>query len=476
MTLPPDDSKRQPRRAQEALVPSGPSVGLISLGCPKNTVDAEVMLGRLESQGFEIVQDLEDAETVIVNTCGFIDAAKEESIETILEVAGAKQTGAVKKLFVSGCMVNRYAEELASEIPEIDGFVGLDDLREVGDLVRLGTTAAPGPSASHVVFDHRSTRRLTTRGFAYLKVAEGCNNPCTFCAIPVWRGRFRSREIESLVAEARALEERGVQELVLLAQDTTRFGEDLGERRTGLQSLLEALLAGTNVPWIRFMYAYPTTLDEGVLRLMGSEARIVSYLDMPLQHSHPDILRAMRRGGSPSRYLRLLEKARELVPNVTLRSTFITGFPGEGEEHFEHLCRFVAEVRFDHLGAFVFSVEDDTPSSRLPNQVPRPIAVERQARLLEQQQSVALASREALVGRTVEVLVEGVCDETEHLLQGRHRGQAPEVDGRVLINDGLAGPGALVDVTVTEAFADDIVGHIVGPRDALGVVPAESHT
>lgn len=448
-------------------------VGLISLGCPKNTVDSEVMLGQLARQGFQITNDLAEASTVIVNTCGFIDEAKEESVETILEVAEAKGEGRVRKLFVAGCMVNRYAEELAAEIPEIDGFVGLDDLTKVGELVSLGSSSAPAPSRAHVVFDDRAERQLVTRSFAYLKVAEGCNNPCTFCAIPVWRGRFRSRTVESLVREAQQLEERGVRELVLLAQDTTRYGEDLGARRTGLQELVEALLAETSVPWIRFMYAYPTTLDEGLLELMGSEERVVSYLDMPLQHSHPEILRGMRRGGSATTYRRQLEKARRHAPDVALRSTFITGFPGETEAHFQHLLDFVREVRFDHLGAFVFSPEPDIPATQLADRPSRPVAIERRARLLEAQEEISLASRQRLVGRTLKVLVEGVCSESEHLLEGRHAGQAPEVDGRVLINDGLAPAGTFAEVEISEAFADDLVGHVVGPLDRVGVVPAE---
>jgi ribosomal protein S12 methylthiotransferase len=287
-------------------------VGLISLGCAKNLVDSEVMLGVLESRGHRIVSDLEEADTVIVNTCGFVEEAKQESIDTILEVAESKRQGD-RRLLVAGCMVNRYGRELAREVPEIDGFIGLDDLRRVGALVTIGGEPPP-PAPSHLVFDHTAPRKLTTRGYAYLKVAEGCDNPCTFCAIPLWRGRFRSRGIEDLVAEARSLEQQGVRELCLIAQDTTRYGEDLGLGRAGMRRLVEALLAGTRLPWIRFLYAYPTTLDDGLLKLMATEERFVPYLDIPLQHSHPEILRAMRRGGSDLSYLRLLERARELVP------------------------------------------------------------------------------------------------------------------------------------------------------------------
>ncbi|MDP9122020.1 MAG: radical SAM protein, partial [Acidobacteriota bacterium] len=276
---------------------------MISLGCAKNLVDSEVMLGELARRGYEVVADLDRAETVVINTCAFIDEAKQESIDTILEVVGRKGHG-VERVLVAGCMVNRYGAELAREIPEIDGFVGLDQLREVGDLVQLGG-GPPLPAPSHLVFDHTAPRLLSTHGFAYLKVAEGCNNPCTFCAIPIWRGRLRSRTIDSLVEEARRLEdESGIVELNLIAQDTTRYGEDLGLGRHGLLRLVEALLGGTTIPWIRFLYAYPTTLDPDLLRLMGTEERFCSYLDIPLQHSHDEVLRAMRRGGDAARYLK----------------------------------------------------------------------------------------------------------------------------------------------------------------------------
>ncbi len=449
-----------------------PRVGLISLGCAKNLVDSEIMLGRLREQGYDVVQELADAETVIVNTCGFIDEAREESVDTILEVAARKADGGLKRLLVAGCMVNRYGTELAREIPEIDGFVGLDDLARVDSVVELGG-GPPLPAPAHLVFDHTAPRLLSTRGHAYLKVAEGCNNPCTFCAIPVWRGSFRSRTIESLVAEARALEAEGARELILIAQDTTRYGEDLGLGRDGLEQLVTALLAATDIPWIRFLYAYPTTLDDGLLRLMGREERFLSYLDMPLQHSHPDLLRAMKRGGSDRRYREIIAQARELVPDLTLRSTFICGFPGETEEHFEHLLEFVQAIACDHLGAFVFSVEEDTPSAQLPGRVPRGKARRRYERLLAAQKPLSLASRQRLLGRTLEVLVEGVSSETEHLLEGRHRGMAPGIDGKLFLNDGQAPAGTLAEVEITDAYSDALVGRIVGPVGAPGLVAAE---
>ncbi|HVS01887.1 MAG TPA: 30S ribosomal protein S12 methylthiotransferase RimO [Thermoanaerobaculia bacterium] len=448
---------------------SRPRVGMISLGCAKNRVDSEIMLGELERRGYAITGELDAADTVIVNTCGFIEEAREESIGAILEVAARKGEG--KRLLVAGCMVNRHGQELAREIPEIDGFVSLDQLRQVEEVVQIGG-GPPLPAPSHLVFDHTAPRLLTTRGYAYLKVAEGCDNPCTFCAIPKWRGRFRSRTVESLVEEARALEAQGIQELCLIAQDTTRYGEDLGERRHGLRRLVESLLEQTAIPWIRFLYAYPTTLDRELLALMGREERFVSYLDIPLQHTHPEMLRAMRRGGHAERYRRLLDAARELAPDVFLRTTFIVGFPGESEEHFAHLLRFVEQLRFDHLGAFAYSPEEGTPAAGLAARVPRGVARRRHQRLLALQRPISLARRQALLGRRLRVLVEGVCDESEHLLQGRHHGMAPETDGRLLINDGVAPGGSFAEVEITDAFADDLVGRIVGPAGAPGVVAA----
>jgi ribosomal protein S12 methylthiotransferase len=461
------------------------TVGLISLGCPKNRVDSEVMLGELAKRGFRVVEDLAQAETVVVNTCGFIDEARQESIDTILEAAEAKSGGGVKRLLVAGCMVNRYGEELADAIPEIDAFVGLDDLDKVADLaeapgaaggeglVQLGGGPMP-PAPAHLVFDHTAPRLLTTRGYAYLKVAEGCNNPCTFCAIPHWRGRFRSRTVDSLVEEARRLEGEGVQELCLIAQDTTRYGEDLDLGKHGLTRLAEALLEATSIPWIRFLYAYPTTLDDELLRLMGAEERFCSYVDMPLQHSHPEMLKAMRRGGKAERYLRQLQRARELAPDVFLRTTFIVGFPGETEEHFEHLLDFVRQARFDHLGAFAYSPEPGTPAAELGGRVPKGTARRRHERLLAEQEPIAKERRQRLVGRRLRVLVEGAHEEPEHLLVARHHGMAPEIDGRILINDGLAPAGSFADVEVSAAYADDLVAHVVGPAGAPGVVVAEA--
>lgn len=430
----------------------------MSLGCAKNLVDTEILLGKLRQSGYEIVSEPE-ADTLLVNTCAFIEDARRESIEAVLDAAARKERGELAKLLVAGCLVQRSGPELAEELPEVDAFIGLDDLARVGELVTLGSRVAPtGPS--HLVFDHREPRVVSTKGYAYLKVAEGCNNPCTFCAIPHWRGRFRSRTLASLLEEARALEASGAVELCLIAQDTTRYGEDLGYGKHGLLRLLEALLAETSFPWIRFLYAYPTTLDREVLRLMGSEPRLVPYLDIPLQHSHPRILRAMRRGGDALRYLRLLDEARERVEGIFLRSTFIVGFPGETDEEFEHLLEFVERAQFDHLGAFLYSPEERTPAAALAGRIPSSSARRRYRQLLARQRPIALASRKRLVGRTVPVLVEGSCRETGLLWEGRHAGMAPEVDGRVLLRAGTARPGSLAQAVIERAYPSDLVGRI----------------
>ena len=360
------------KAARPARAPKSVKVGMIGLGCAKNLVDGEVMLGHLTEHGAEIVTDIDSAEVVIVNTCGFVEDAKRESIDAILEVAGRKGDGTLRRLVVAGCMAQRYARELAAEVPEIDAFVGLDELERAPEaaLGRLGRHL-PDQRGALKLYDHTAPRLLATGGvFTYLKVAEGCDNPCTFCHIPAMRGAFRSRPLASLVAEARRLEEAGVRELVLIAQDTTRYGEDLGMGRTGLRRLLEALLAGTSLPWLRFMYAYPATLDPGIFPLMARESRLAPYLDIPLQHAARPVLKLMKRGGDARRYRELIAKAREKVPGLAVRTTFIVGFPGEGEAEFAELQAFVDEIRFDHVGVFAYSFQEENPGAALGDPVP----------------------------------------------------------------------------------------------------------
>jgi ribosomal protein S12 methylthiotransferase len=436
-------------------------VGMIGLGCAKNLVDGEVMLGHVSAAGLEVTSDPTRADVVVVNTCGFITDAKQESIDAILEVAEAKAEGSVKRLVVSGCMAQAYAEELKREIPEIDAFVGLDELEDIVAAVR-------GEMADHVpdqrgavrLYDHVAPRIVSTGGYAYLKVAEGCGNPCAFCHIPAMRGDFRSRRLGDLVAEARQLEAGGVKELVLIAQDTTRYGEDLGLEH-GLRDLVRALLDDTDIPWIRFLYAYPATLDEGLFEPMAEHPRFVPYLDIPLQHAHRGVLKNMRRGGDARSYLAMIDRARSMVPELALRTTFIVGFPGEDDEAFSELEAFIQAVGFDHLGVFTYSWQEENPGSAQGDPVPEEVKVARRDRLMEVQQPISLARNESLVGRTLPAIVEGPLAEMELLTAGRLQRQAPEIDGRLLINDGTATPGSLVEVEITEAHPYDVVGRIV---------------
>lgn len=443
-----------------------PSVGIVSLGCPKNLVDTEIMLGHLQRAGHSIVADGE-ARVVLVNTCGFIDRAKEESVETILEQVERKRRGEIDRVIVAGCMVQKYGRELAVEIPEVDAFVGLDEL-ELAPAAAAGLPTLPRftdkPLATRL-YDELAPRVLSRRrGYAYLKVGEGCDNPCTFCTIPQMRGRQRSRTVESLLAEARSLEAQGVRELVLVSQDTTRYGEDLGAGRKGLARLVEALLAGTAFPWIRFLYAYPKTLDDSVLELMAREPRFVPYVDIPLQHVARPILAAMRRGGDAAAYLAMIARMRSIVPSIAVRTTFIVGFPEEGAAEFGELCEFVRRAELDNVGAFTYSPEPGSGSEPLGDPVPEDEKERRKEFLLSLQQPIARAKLRALRGQRVEAIVEGPCEETEYLVEGRLRSQAPEIDGRLLINDtegrDLA-PGEIVSVKIQSTFDYDVVGSVV---------------
>ncbi|HLE59958.1 MAG TPA: 30S ribosomal protein S12 methylthiotransferase RimO [Thermoanaerobaculaceae bacterium] len=447
-------------------------VGMVGLGCAKNLVDGEVMLGHLVEHGAEVTPDLDAAEVVIVNTCGFIEDAKRESVGAILEIARRKGKGRLRRLVVAGCMAQGYAAELSEEVPEIDAFIGLDELERAPEAVlgALGRGHLPDQHGALKLYDHTAPRLLATGGvYAYLKVAEGCDNPCTFCHIPRMRGRFRSRPLASLVEEARRLEEAGVRELVLVAQDTTRYGEDLAMGRTGLRRLLEALLAGTGLPWIRFLYAYPATLDEKIFGLMARESRLVPYLDIPLQHASRKVLKLMKRGGGARSYRELIGAARETVPGLAVRTTFIVGFPGEGEREFDELQRFVEDVRFEHVGVFAYSHQEENPGAALGDPIPRRTKEHRRRLLMRQQERISRANHRVLRGTEIAAIVEGASPESEYLLQGRLLQQAPEVDGRLLFSDGTGRPGDIVRARITRTYAFDLVGDI---REVL--VPAPS--
>src|SRR5438067_6660785 len=441
-------------------------VGMISLGCPKNLVDAEIMLGQLQGDAaVTITNDLDEADVVIVNTCGFIDAAKQESIDTILEIAARKGKG-LERLIVSGCMVQKYRSDLQESIPEIDAFVGLDHLEKITAAVTgIEDETAPVRRKMSVRL-YEDLPRVLAQGtaHAYLKVSEGCSNPCTFCAIPQMRGKFRSRAVESLVREAQSLQQQGVKELCLVAQDTTRYGADLG-LQNGLTQLVQTLLDETDFPWIRFLYAYPGSLDWSLFELMGREKRFVSYCDIPLQHVSANVLARMRRPGSPREYGEIVTRMRELVPDLSLRTTFITGHPGETAKDFGELYDFVEWAAFDQMGAFVYSPEEFTPASKMDDVPTRRTAERRRAKLMELQQQISRKGNEAKLGRTFDAIITGACEETEHLLEGRLIGQAPEIDGRLLINDGIdllpQDLPAFARVEISDAHPYDLVGGIV---------------
>ncbi len=444
-----------------------PSVGIVSLGCPKNLVDTEVMLGYLQREGLAL-GDPDTSRVVIVNTCGFIDQAKEESVNAVLEQVRRKEAGEIDRVVVAGCMVQKYGAELAAEIPEVDHFIGLDEL-EKAPAAALGLPSLPRftvkPLATRL-YDDLAPRVLTgRRGYAYLKVAEGCNNPCTFCTIPQMRGLQRSRSVESLVREALSLEAQGVSELVLISQDTTRYGEDAGLGREGLATLVRTLLAETGFPWIRFLYAYPRTLHESVLALMAEEPRFVPYVDIPLQHVSRRVLAAMRRGGDPESYARMFAGMRETVPGIALRTTFIAGFPSETEADFEELLSFVKEVEVDHLGVFPYSPEPGSGAEGLGDPIPARVKGERCAAVMEAQREISRRKNRLLKGKVHEAILEGVSAESDLLLEGRLKRQAPEIDGKLLVNDVPEGfvprPGAIVKVRVTEAHDYDLVGRVV---------------
>ncbi len=444
-----------------------------TLGCPKNRVDSEVMLGTLAEAGYRLVQDPAKAEVVVVNTCGFIESAKVESVDAIVELAEQKRTGRCKKLVVTGCLVQRHAKELARELPEVDHFLGTGAYADVARIVsdaQAKRLVVPDPDFVHSA----STPRVNSlpSHTAYLKVSEGCDNACAFCIIPKLRGPQRSRTIDDVVREAAALASGGTIELSLVAQDLTAWGYDL-PGRPRLHDLLRELANVDGVRWIRLHYAYPRDVPDALVDVIAREPRIVKYLDMPLQHSSDRLLRAMKRGRS-SQFLRaLLAKLRARVPGIALRTSLIVGLPGETEEDFEDLLRFVEEQRFERLGVFEFSPEEGTPAAEMGRQVPDAVKRARFERVMALQQGISRDHQRAMIGRRLEVLVEGRAEETEHLLAGRHAQQAPEIDGLTYLNDGVAYPGEIVIVEVTDASEYDLVGRVVArdPRRATRALP-----
>src|SRR6267142_488518 len=446
-------------------------VGFISLGCPKNLVDSEVMMGQLQSQGYQITAEAADADTVVVNTCGFIDSAKKESIEAILEAARLKTEGKAKRLIVAGCLVERYRDELKAEIPEVDAFIGTSQINDILSVCDPTTNARAlpviplGNQSATYLYDESTPRVLATPShYAFIKIAEGCDRPCAFCFIPQMRGHFRSRRFGSLIAEAHQLAEEGVKELILVAQDSSRYGEDLG-KQDALAQLLRELSHADGIEWVRVMYTYPTHISDGFLDVLAEEPKAVKYLDMPLQHASQNVLKLMKRGGNRQSLERLITRVRDRVPGIAVRTTFITGFPGETEADFEELRAFVRNVEFDRVGVFTYSDEEGTPAYDLPDKVDPKIAKQRRARLMKEQARISRKRNRAKIGDTVRVLFEGEANESELLWQGRMETQAPDIDGCVLINDVPEGvvpvAGDIVNVEITEAHEYDLVGRIV---------------
>jgi ribosomal protein S12 methylthiotransferase len=474
-------------------------IGFISLGCPKNLVDSEVMMGQLVAKGHELTPHPDQAEVLVVNTCSFIDPAKKESIDAILEMAEYKKIGRARKLIVAGCLVERYRGDIRREMPEVDALVGTNELERIVALCEdaaeepvgqtMGVRRLPGaaecsggqttqtdrpphqgePAAPYLYHDLTPRVLATPRHFAYIKIAEGCDHPCTFCVIPQYRGRLRSRRFESVISEATRLFQQGVREINLIGQDTTCFGEDVG-LGDGLARLL-ARLAEIETPrekWIRFLYAYPNKVTQRLLDTMAAHPSLAPYIDMPLQHASARVLRRMKRGASGDIFLKLVERIRRTIPGVAIRTSFIVGFPGETAGDFDELCQFVEAARFDNLGVFLYSDEDTSASFRLDGKVSGRTARNRQRRLMALQRKIARARNRALVGAETPVLVEGPSPETDLLWAARMSTQAPEIDGVALINDFEgASPqaGEIRRLRITEAHDYDVVGTLLPPTE-----------
>jgi ribosomal protein S12 methylthiotransferase len=440
-------------------------VYFVSLGCPKNQVDTEVMLGVVRDGGHRVVDSAEEADTLVVNTCGFIEAAKEESIDTILELAQAKQ-GTDKKLVVAGCLSQRYPTELANEMPEVDHFLGSADMLGLAKVLggggkRLGVSEL---SKRAYLYDHDTPRELTgVRHTAYVKIAEGCDRPCGFCIIPKLRGSQRSRTVFSVVQEVHALVEAGTKEICLVAQDLTRYGSDL-ETKTNLEQLLDALVEIDGLEWIRLHYAYPSAVTDGLIERIAMQPKIATYLDVPMQHVDTDVLKVMRRGYTERAVIELTQKLRDAKTHagqrLWLRTTMLVGHPGETPEAYARLEEFVARGDIDHLGVFPWSREDGTVSAMQPKRVDEALAAERAAKLMQMQEAIRAERHAAMVGQQIRVLVDGPSSESELLLDGRHEGQAPEIDGKVVLTDGTAQRGDMVMATVTQASAHDLVASL----------------
>ena len=470
-------------------------VGFISLGCPKNLVDSEVMMGMLTQAGADLTQRTEDADVIVVNTCSFIDSAQQESVNTILEMAKLKSEGRAQKLVVAGCLVERFRDEIRKNIPEVDAVVGTGELENIlraagvapaqqpNSPFKILTSRAEGDAREaqgrfsrqgwdgaiadlpNYLYDETTPRVLATASHtAYIKIAEGCDHPCTFCIIPQLRGKFRSRRFESVIAEAERLAGQGVREVTLIGQDTTCYGEDFN-LKDGLALLLEKLAGIEELCWVRFLYAYPNKITGRLLDTIAAHDKICSYVDVPLQHASPTVLKRMKRGGGGDLFLRTIEKMRRTIPDVTLRTSFIVGFPGETEKEFEELCDFIREAQFDWMGAFGYSDQDGARAYALEKKLPMKEIERRRKHLMQIQRQISKTRKKALVGKEFDLVLEGTSEETDLLLEGRTPMHAPEIDGKVFVNDFPDGVepkfGKFYRCEITEAHDYDLVARIV---------------
>jgi ribosomal protein S12 methylthiotransferase len=439
-------------------------VSLVSLGCPKNLVDAEVMLGYLAKEGFAVTTDEHEADIIIVNTCSFIKEAKQESIDTILDLADRKQDGRCRLLVVTGCLPQRYQEELAKELPEVDIFVGTGDYPRIAEIIaeRRGTDQQLRYTGDpNLLYDEQMPRlQSSPRYTSYLKIAEGCSNCCSYCVIPSLRGAFRSRPLAGLLQEARELAAGGVRELNLIAQDITAYGRDLGDGTT-LETLIRELADIEGLAWIRLLYAYPDGISDSLIQLIKTEEKVCKYLDLPLQHISDPVLQRMNRRSSELQIRSLLVRLRREIPGITLRTSLIVGFPGETEDDFKKLLHFVEEVQFDRLGVFCYSREEGTPAAALPEQVSERVKRERYKKIMKAQVRVSFKRNRRLVDTVEQVIVEGYSEETELLLKGRTSRQAPDIDGQVYITAGNADVGGIVNLRITDSSDYDLFGEIV---------------
>jgi len=494
--MPPETTVEAPPTTSEAKTTK---VGFVSLGCPKNLVDSEVMMGMLAHGGAQITPRAEDADVIVVNTCSFIDSAKQESVNAILEMAQHKTEGRARRLVVAGCMVERYRNEIRKEIPEVDAVVGTGELEAILDaagLARSGASALPTNSPFHILnsrpegaareqagrysreswdgaiadlpnylYDENTPRLLATpKSSAYIKIAEGCDHPCAFCIIPQLRGKFRSRRFESVVAEAERLAAQGVREITLIGQDTTCYGEDLN-LKDGLALLLGRLARIEPLRWVRFLYAYPNKITGRLLETIAKHDKLCSYIDVPLQHASPDVLKAMKRGAGADIFLKSIAKMRRTIPDLTLRTSFIVGFPGETERDFDELCEFVRAAEFDWMGVFGYSDEEGAAAHQFGKKVPAREVERRRKKLMAIQQQISRRKKRQLVGREFDLLLEGPSDETELLWEGRTAMHAPEIDGKVFVNDfgphGEPEAGRFYRCEITEAHDYDVVARLL---------------